>query len=137
MASIEHHTVEEHLWNFNLQKRTRLQRFSAPKRVQNFDKIAQPQKGQFFQIWCKAIYNRSRYHLKSCVNTHGHGRYVLKIWMGNSIVKINALLMSWKTFHKNNNMYQGLLSIKVRQSQKQITLFSYLPKTEKIICLRF
>ena len=86
VASIEHRTVEEHLWNFNLQKRTRLQRFSAPKRVQNFDKIAQPQKGQFFQIWCKAIYNRSRYHLKSCVNTQGHGKFVLKIWMSNSIV---------------------------------------------------
>ena len=66
------------MWNFNLQKRTRLQRFSAPKRVQNFDKIAQPQKGQFFQIWCKAIY--------------GHGKFVLKVWMGNSIVKIYALL---------------------------------------------
>ena len=121
VASIEQRTMEEHLWNSNLQKRTRLQRFSAPKRVQNFDKIAQPQKGQFFQIWCKAIYNRSRYHLKSCVNTQGQGRYVLKIWMGNSIAKIDALLMSWKIFHKKNNMYQGLLSIKVRKSQKQIT----------------
>ena len=76
VASIEHRTVEEHLWNFNLQKRTRLQRFSAPKRVQNFDKIAQPQKGQFFQIWCKAIYNRSLYHLKSRVNTQGHRKNV-------------------------------------------------------------
>ena len=96
VASIEQRTMEEHLWNSNLQKRTRLQRFSAPKRMQNFDKIAKPQKGQFFQIWCKAIYNRSRYHLKSCVKYSGAG----KIWMGNSIAKIDALLMSWKYFIK-------------------------------------